>query len=346
MKKLISAMLVVMMAFTFPMQTFAENSPTLESIANNIIEITTDNSDENPTTTYNNIEKFVNEVHNQIPDIDDLQLANFIVDYTGQEEFNIEDEEALKYLGFKEITVTEDYIKVDEAGNIESMTQDEMTLAMFRDEYGVSPQANPSTSNNGYMKMKHVISRETGVLSNNKVGYQIAVFAHWLKMPLCHFEDVLALYFSSGSYDSNHEVYGKLEETIACCASTYKYKTQVWKTANKPDYHTNKNVTVDNIVGNAQGIRFKLRSAAIYLCPRTVTANNHMRTVTDILTYISYGIRVTSKDDCVIQAVYGHKTISLGSIGVSASADGVSLSLSPKYALDEYRADKLLFTAI
>ena len=71
-----------------------------------------------------------------------------------------------------------------------------------------------------------------------------------------------------------------------------------------------------------------------------------MRTVTDILTYMSYGIRVKSKDDCVIQAVYGHKRISIGSIGVRASASGVSLSLSPKTSLDEYRADKLLFTAI
>ena len=344
MKKSLSAVLAIMLIFAFPMQIFADEVPDLESIANNIIEITTDNSKENPIITYNNIEEFVTEVRNQIPDIDDLELANFIVDYTGQDEFDIEDEEALKYLGFKEIIVSDDYIKVDADGNTESMTQDEMTVAMFRDDYGISPQANPSTSNNGYMKMKHVVSRETGILSNNKVGYQIAVYAHWLKMPLCHFEDVLALYFDCGSYDTNHEVYGKLEETITCCTYNYKYKTQVWKTADKPDYHTNKNVTVDNTGGNAQGIRFKLRSSAIYTCPRTI--NNHARVVADILTYMSYGIKVPSKEDCVIQGVYGHKTISIGSIGIGASESGISLSLSPKTALDEYRADKFSFTAI
>ncbi|MDE6863833.1 MAG: hypothetical protein K2J41_05535 [Eubacterium sp.] len=41
MKKLFSMMLVIMLAFAFPMQALAEESPTLEGIANNIIEITT-----------------------------------------------------------------------------------------------------------------------------------------------------------------------------------------------------------------------------------------------------------------------------------------------------------------
>ena len=146
MKKIISVMMVMMLTFAFPSQVSAEESPTLESIADSIIEITTDNTNENPTTTYNNIEEFVNEVRNQIPDIDDLELANFIMDYTGQEDLEVADEETLKYLGFKEIIVSEDYIKVDEAGNTESMTQDEMTLAMFRDDYGISPLQNPWTS--------------------------------------------------------------------------------------------------------------------------------------------------------------------------------------------------------
>lgn len=123
MKKLLSAMLVIILIFAFPMHSFAEEAPTLESIANNIIEITADNSNENPTTTYNNIEEFVNEVRNQIPNINDLELANFIMDYAGQDDLEVADEEVLKYLDFKEIIVSEDYVKVDEMGNSESMTQ-------------------------------------------------------------------------------------------------------------------------------------------------------------------------------------------------------------------------------
>lgn len=41
MKRFVSVMLVIMMTFAFPMQALAEESPTLEGIANNIIEITT-----------------------------------------------------------------------------------------------------------------------------------------------------------------------------------------------------------------------------------------------------------------------------------------------------------------
>lgn len=344
MKKLFSMILVVMLAFAFPSQVSAEETPTMESIANSIIEITTDNSNENPTTTYNNIEEFVNEVCNQIPDIDDLELANFIMDYTGQDDLEVADEETLKYLGFKEIIVSEDYIKVDEAGNTESMTQDEMTLAMFRDDYGISPLANPWTSDNGYMQIKIVISRETGILSNKKVGYQIAVYGKWLKNPTCFFEDVLTLYFSQGTYDTTHEVYGKLEETFTCCTSKSNYKSQVWKNANKPDYYTNKNVKVDNPVGNVQAIRFNLKNITTFQCTRTTHA--HTQSVSNILAYMSYGIKVPSKEDCIVQGVYGHKKISVGSIGISASQSGVSLSLSPSISLNEYRGDKVGFTAI
>lgn len=178
MKKLFSAMLVLMLAFSFPVQVSAEESPTLESIADGIIEITTDHTSENPTTTYNNIEEFVIEVRNQIPDIDDLELANFIVDYTGQEEFDIEDEEALKYLSFKEIDVSDNYIKVDADGNAETITEEEMTVEMFRENYGISTLSNPWTSNNGYMKTKTVISREIGIVGGY-VNYQIGTYAHW-----------------------------------------------------------------------------------------------------------------------------------------------------------------------
>lgn len=341
MKKLFSMMLVIMLAFAFPVQVSAEESPTMESIANSIIEITTDNSNENPTTTYNNIEEFVNEVHDQIPDIDDLELANFIMDYTGQEELEVADEEALKYLGFKEIIVSEDYIKVDEMGNAESMTQDEMTLAMFRDDYGISPLQNPWTSDNGYMKIKTVISRESGIV-NGYVDYQIGAFGHWLKMPTCYFTDVFAIHFNNAVFDSSHEIYGKLEEKASCCGTAKKYKSQVWNNEDKPPYYTEKNVVVSNQFDNAVAIKFKLIQPQVFQC-NSIT-QNHSSVVSDILTYMSYGISVLPGTKFTTQAGYCHKQVSIGSIGVSASAGGISFSLSGIGSKKEYIADKVTTT--
>ena len=106
----------------------------------------------------------------------------------------------------------------------------------------------------------------------------------------------------------------------------------------------NKNVKVNNPVGNVQAIRFNLKNITTFQCTRTTHA--HTQSVSNILAYMSYGIKVPSKEDCIVQSVYGHKKISVGSIGISASQSGVSLSLSPSISLNEYRGDKVGFTAI
>lgn len=346
MKKLLASMLAIMLVFAFPMQSFAEDTPTLESIANNIIEITTDNSNENPTTTYNNIEEFVNEVREQIPNIDDLELAEFIIGYTGQEELEVDEEEALKYLGFKEIIVSEDYIKVDEMGNTQSMTESEMTLAMFRDDYGISPLATSEwKSPNGYMKIKTALCRETGVLSSGNVGYQIGTYGIWLKMPICHYRDVLALSYTGSDIriDNAHEIYGKLEETIYCCQTTNNYKSQVWNNQNKDPYYTNKNVIVQSQGGGNVAINFQLMSTSGFQC--NSGAQNHAKRVASILSYMSYGILVKAGQNFEIQGAYAHKRLPSGSIGVSVSVKGISFSISTGGAIDKYIATQQGYTA-
>lgn len=346
MKKLFSMILVIMLAFAFPAQVSAEETPTMESLANSIIEITTDNTNENPTTTYNNIEEFVNEVRNQIPDIDDLELANFIMDYTGQEDLEVADEETLKYLGFKEIIISEDYIKVDEAGNTESMTQDEMTLAMFRDAYGISPLASAEwNSPNGYMQIKTVLSRETGVLKDGNVGYQIATYGIWKKIPVCYYRDLLALCYTGSEtrIDNSHEIYGKLEETIYCCQKTTNYKTQVWNNEGKDPYYTNKNVIVQSQGGGNVAITFQLMSTTGFQC--NSGAQNHAKRVASILSYMSYGIKVKAGQNFEIQGAYAHKRLPGGNIGVSVSYKGIGLSVSLGGHIDKYIALQQGYTA-
>lgn len=344
MKKTISIICFLLFILALPLNVFAQsnrNQTTLEDIAEEIIITEADYSSANPIITYSQIEKFVNTVHKKLPATDNLDIGKFIMSYTCQNEVDVDDNEALKYLNFKEITVFDEYLKVDASGNSESITKKEAETAAAIANLGISTY-DIWTSNNGYMQIKTVISRETGVV-NGYVGYQIATYGTWLNMPICFFEDVLSLYYSRDTFDANHEVYGKLEETFNCCGSTKDYKTQVWNNKNKDPYYTNKNVVVEYSTDKAVTIRFKLLPASSYQCTRSTS--NHSKAVTRILSYMSYGIHVKAGERFQIQGAYGHKRLSAGKIGVSVSGSGISLSSSAGAIFDKYIAAPYSFTA-
>lgn len=344
MKKTLSVICILFFIFAFPFNAFAElntSEVSLKNIADEIIIKSIDCSSENPVTIYSQIEEFINDVHQQLPKEDDLDIARFLMNYTCQSELEVDDSEALKYLNFKEIIVSDEYIKVDETGNSESITKEEATAAVAMENLGIATY-NPWTSHNGYMQIKTVASRETEFDKDGYVGYQIAVYGTWLNMPICFFEDVLSLYYSGGTFDNEHEVYGKLEETFNCCGSAKNYKTQVWDNNGTP-YYTNKNVYVEFSTDKAVTIRFKLLPASSYQCSRPTSS--HSKAVTKILSYMSYGINIKPGDRIQIQGAYGHKRLSAGKIGVSVSGSGINLSSSGGAIIDKYIAAPFAFTA-
>lgn len=320
-----------------PLETYANTTPPLKNIA----EATVKKYDNGELKTYKNIDEFIKKVYSTNNNVDKLELAKFIMDYTNQEYDSLPEEIILECLDFKEISYSEDYLKVNENNDIEYLSENEMKnqLAIEELKSTNSPKKATSsswTSSNGYMKITTSYSlRKT---SGNRKYYTISSTAKWLKLPICYFQDVFTI-GNSATFDSSYEEYGYLQENLECCTHTYTYKNSAKKNAN------GSNVKFDYSGGvNNAAIRFKLQSALLYTCPEL--KNNHMHSINSITAYIRYGIIVNKGTSANIQGAYCHKQISASSIGISASGDGsISFSLSVAGKKNDYKARPITINA-
>lgn len=289
--------------FILPIQSYAAaaKKPTLQSIADETICKSADLTSENPTITYSCIDEFVNTVYSELPNINDAEISDFLVEYTNQNKDSISDEEKANYLKSKEIIITDRFIRIDSDGNETELSRDEITAELDRERIPVT--LDEYTSDNGYLQLKTIISRQSDIVGYY-VDYRVGAYAIWLKMPKCHMTDHLFVDISDGVvFDSTQPVYGKLEETISCNGTESHYKSQVWKTDDNPDYFTNKNVFVENGLGE-QAISFKIKPAFKIKCD--CGSLIHRKKLTSISAYVSFGISVEPGENFEVQPVYGH----------------------------------------
>ncbi len=333
-------MLSILIMVSMPFYSFAGQSNqaiSFKSIADNIIEKQIDKSENYQTITYKNIEDFVTKTKELIPDTNDLELAKFILEYTNQDYSNLPDEIILETIGFNEISIVDQYIKVSEDGQTEYISKNEAESAVavekIRENMASITPLNEWTSPNGYMKIRtsYLLASE----SSNYKYYIISAEATWLKIPSCFFEDVLTI-GHTGKYDNTYNnKYGYLSETINCCGTKKTYK---WETTNN-----NSGVNFEYSATTFAAIRFKLinASASGHVCNRIT--NNHSKSVSSISSFIRYRVIFTKNSANNIQSAYCHKQIALGSISISASNGSVSFSLSG--TKKEYKIEPILIYA-
>ena len=334
MKKLIAAFLAITFIFILPFQSYAAEKPSLQSVAEKTICKSADLTAENPTITYSGIDEFVNTVHSELPNINDTEISDFLVEYTNQSKDSISDKEKANYLKSKEIIITDRFIRIDSAGNKTELDYYEIIAAIDRERISIT--LDEYTSDNGYLQFKTVISRQSDIV-DDYVDYRVGAYAIWLKMPKFHLTDHMFINFSENVvFDSGQPIYGKLEETISCHGTESHYKSQVWKTDDNPDYFTNKNVYVEN---NHRGgaIAFKIKPAFKIKCD--CGSLIHFKKLTSISAYVSFGISVKAGEMFNIQPVYGH-TKPIG-FRTEISLDG---NIFPANT-DTYISDKATFTA-
>lgn len=334
----------LLFVFIVPFQVFADFESSeliLDSLFDQIIVIETIYDVDKSTVKYTNIDEFA-DIASEDFAISEGEISDYIISKIGLEAANLPENEKIKYIKTSEIALTSDYIKVDANGNMQYMTRNDMLAAIAaEDSVAIMRSINSDdlnvteVTNNGYLQFDTIILRETEYDRNNSCGYQISAFAKWLRLPTCHYKDVLAIGYYGGVYDNNHEIYGKLEEKIYCCNSTYNYKSQVWHLTGQNDYHTNYNVIVEAGSGTCETIKFQLMKESIYTCNSTI--NNHARRIGSILSYMSYGILVSRGSNFQVQAGYAHKIFPGGDISVGVSAGVLSFSTSFTSA-DKYYA--------
>lgn len=332
----IISIIIFMTSLIFP--SFAQEDilpqDYMNRLAEQTISVVYDVIDGSTQTTYKNIDTFIENVQCLYPDTSDLEIAQFVMQYTNQSTDNLPDEIVLRALEAKEVTTRIDYIEVDASGNQTLISQQELQQALTEDirQETISPQ-DIWVSSNGYMQIE-----TTGTLRNRLMGkryYTVSAKADWLKMPVCFFEDVLAI-AHTGKFDDSVKEFGYKYQNNKCCGTVIKY--------NDSTDFPHGNLSLDYPSSTGAAIRFKLKSP--YTTPQCGRNSiTHLRFATYISAYLTYGIVVDGTDTLNVQGAYCHKKIALGSIGASYSNGSVSFSLSIVGTKDDYNARSITLYA-
>ena len=121
MKKFINTILIIAFILIVPFNIYANQKSDNQSIiliADEIINKEISYSQNSTAITYKNIESFINYIKENIENISEIDLAKFIIDYTGQEYDGLSEEIILETLNYKEITVSTNYIRVSNDGTL------------------------------------------------------------------------------------------------------------------------------------------------------------------------------------------------------------------------------------
>lgn len=326
---LICAFLVIFLFSTFPISAEDCDSNIMMSAAQNIIDIAVNEA--NNTITYKNLDKFVDFIKSEYHDISDLSLAMFILTYTGSNANDLPESIILEALDYAELTVSSQTIKVTSNGETtviseeQAMSEIKQEIAKENSIGAIQPMANDTwLSPNGYMK----IWTEYAYTKTTTKGrhFVAATRATWLKMPICKFQDVLAI-GNTGVFDDSYKPYAYILQKSSCCGAKFNDKRE---TVNGKG----SGIAIIYPAVNGAAAKFSLKK---YRC--SSPALSHTNIDTHIEAYLRYGFIITGSTGN-IQAGYSHKEVALGSISVGITAGG-SLSFSLTGVKKDYLAKPL-----
>ena len=313
-KKLVSIALSAVKIMGMSVTSFAaENTTTtLSSIAENTIQISSESQDSGAVvTTYDNLPLFIETVHNQLPNTTDEQLADFIIEYSGQDSTAIPSEDKLEMLNYESISNSKSYVKITENGDFIEVSQEEALI----DTLGVD------TSSDGYMELNTSFSKRKTVGSDKY--FTVWSYATWLKWPAVALTDVLVI-STSGTFDDSFSESGYVNQTFQCTSGCSK--------------NTYRNRSVSKTSLTSDDLTMKYSNYVPYLnftpiSPRCDYCGGGSKDKY-FKAYLKYGVITSSS--CNIQASYGHKTFGVSGISVSVSAAGPSISVGVGSTISVY----------
>lgn len=303
----------------------------LQALADSSIEMICNEADTSQMT-YKNIEEFIRRARDVYPSVSDLDLAKFILTYTQQGYENLPDDIILRALDSKEVANVREYFEVDENGNQSSISKQKLQSVLVNEALQSQKAVSPTawTSPNGYLEI------ETNYTKTHQSGlnnyYTISARARWLKMPICFFEDVLAIGHAA-VYDDSVKPFGYRYQTNSCCGNEVRF--------NDSTTFPHSSLSLDYPDINGAVLRFKLYSPYSAQCQVKKIA--HLKYAHSISSYITYGIISHGTAPFNIRSAYGHKELAVGSVDVSFSVIGqdVSIGFSVGGYVKSYNAEPL-----
>lgn len=170
--------------------------PGLSVLADEYISVSVSNTE----IVYSNLQEFYVAAKEEIPAISDIELAEYVMDYTGQSYDGLSDETILETLDFTEISTVEQIFRAKEDGTVEELTPEEVEILL---EYSdISPAASWE-SDDGYIQITTTASK--GTKGSNGTPFTLSGTATWLKYPAFRFTDTFAIVYG-GTFDDSYVI--------------------------------------------------------------------------------------------------------------------------------------------
>lgn len=326
MKKILSIILCMCLVMScYHINVLASNPSNMEEVAFNTINILTTDGQEYSTKTYSNIDNFVLNIKKQFPNISDIEIGKFLIEFTGQGSAeNFPDNILIETTTFSEITVQEEYMKIDSNGETSSVNKTEALKNSVLENIRFSQLNSRAswTSDDGYIKIQ--TSYSLSKTSGTKKYYVISAKVNWLKLPSFTFKDVICI-ANTATYDDTYNDYAYYKQSISCCNGSKLVHYTEESMCEKYADGTGSGVTLIYPSVNGVGARVDLKS---FVCAYGSEPGVHTKKLNYMESYIRYRIICTSGNSYNIQGAYSHAELGLGSIGLSISASGASISFS------------------
>lgn len=271
------------------------------------------------------------------------------------------EEYILEALTYEEVFQTISYIKTSQDGTAQYMQEDEIMKEVAKIKQTASSAqselpsdfVNDRTSSDGYMRLVTTavrVSDPPTCYDDRNHYYLISVYSEWLIMPTYTHEDLLALAYGTAVYDDNYGVYACISQSEACkfCDYTDSYYYDEIYRNDTPDY--NKPEASDYLEIDFPGGRgvscYVNFVKQINLCNHYIEEADTMMGgsyTTEMSSYLQ--TRVYSQSwDFEVRAGYSHKWTGIGSISVSFSTEGASISFSSFWNTTDYFGTPLTVT--
>ena len=269
----------------------------LKEVADRVIDIEQTIDNDACITVYSNLDVFVEEAYMQFPQINNIQLAQFLSDYTEQEIDVHTEDMAMFLLKLNNIHTTCQLFPVNK-DNREIISP---PINGLRDTWN---------SSDNYMKIVTSYSYQF----HDSLGdhYKVWATATWKVMPGILLEDVFVL-GSSATFDDSYVENGYCSLTYRCDEPTCLASSLFYR-------NVNKNSTSNN------GLKLQYSSGYPYIrfnviggyCKTCYSSNTHLEKYSAFDAY-----QVIANGTEMIYACYGHKTLGLSGLTVSISSAGV-----------------------
>ena len=271
------------------------------------------------------------------------------------------EEYILEALTYEEVFQTISYIKTSQDGTAQYMQEDEIMKEVAKIKQTASSAqselpsdfVNDRTSSDGYMRLVTTavrVSDPPTCYDDRNHYYLISVYSEWLIMPTYTYEDLLALAYGTAVYDDNYGVYACISQSEACkfCDYTDSYYYDEIYRNDTPDYskpEASDYLEIDFPGGRGVSCYVNFVKQ-INLCNHYIEEADTMMGgsyTTEMSSYLQ--TRVYSQSwDFEVRAGYSHKWTGIGSISVSFSTEGPSISFSSFWNTTDYFGTPLTVT--